>query len=97
MTKLGAVNVGSEQGLGEWGKVGGEQIAVWNPDWIVTGAGGGDPAEVKARLAADPAVAVTAAGRNGRILVVEDRHYGTTSQHIVHLMQAIAEALYDPR
>ena len=97
VTKLGAVNVGSEQGLGEWGKVGGEQIAVWNPDWIVTGAGGGDPAEVKARLAADPAVAVTAAGRNGRILVVEDRHYGTTSQHIVHLMQAIAEALYGPR
>ena len=31
VTKLGAVNVGSEQGLGEWGKVGGEQIAVWNP------------------------------------------------------------------
>ena len=94
MEKLGAVNVGSEQGLGEWGKVGREQIAAWNPDWIVAGAGGDDPAEAAARLAADPAVAVTAAGRKGRILVVEDRYYLATSQHVVHLMRAVAEALY---
>ncbi len=94
VTRLGAVNVGSEQGLGEWGKVGSEQVAVWNPDWIVTGSGGGDPAEVMERLTDDPAVAVTAAGRNKHILVVEDRYYMTTSQHVVHLMQAIAEALY---
>ncbi len=95
VTKLGAVNVGSEQGLGEWGKVGKEQIAAWNPDWIVTGSGGSNPTDVAERLAADPAVAVTAAGQKRQILVVENRHYVTTSHHVVHMMQAIAEALYD--
>lgn len=94
MDKLGAINVGSEQGLGEWGKVGSEQIAAWNPDWIVAGAGGEDPAEAARKLAANPAVAVTSAGRNRRILVVEDRRYLAMSQHVVHLMQAVAEALY---
>ncbi len=91
---LGAINVGSEQGIGEWGKVGSEQIAGWNPDWIVSGTGGADPSDVLQKLLADPAISVTTAGNKKQVLVVEDRHYLAMSQHVVHLVNAIAEALY---
>ena len=91
---LGAINVGSEQGLGAWGKVGSEQIAGWNPDWIVSGTGGAERSDVLRKLLADPAIATTTAGRKAQVLVVEDHYYLTMSQHVVHLVNAIAEALY---
>ncbi len=93
VTTLGAVNVGSEQGLGAWQRIGSEQVAAWNPDWIVTGTGGLPRDEVLASLGADPAVAVTTAGRRNQLVVVEDRHFLTMSQHVLGMVHAISQAL----
>lgn len=97
VTRLGGANVGSEYGLAEWGKVSNEQIAGWDPDWIVSGTGGAPIAEVRRKLLADPAVRATTAGRLEQIVVLEDRHYLTMSQHVIHLIEALADALYGAR
>ncbi len=91
---LGSVNVCSEYGLGASEKIDPEQIAAWNPDWIVTAAGGRTKDEALAALAADPAVALTAAGRSGRLLAIEDRYLLAMSHHILVAMRVIADALY---
>ena len=67
---------------------------MWYPDWIVSGTGGAEPPDVVRKLLADPAIAATTAGRKAQVLVVEDHYYLTMSQHVVHLVNAIAEALY---
>ncbi len=90
---LGAVNVGSEQGLGPSQKIDPEQIAAWNPDWIVAGTGGRPPGEARAALIADPAVRLTRAGRLGQILAIEDRDLTAMSQHVLGTMRALAEVL----
>lgn len=95
VTTLGAVNVGTEQGAGAWRTIGPEQIASWNPDWIVMGTGGRPLAEARAAMAADPAVALTSAGRRGQLVAVEDRHFLAMSQHVLGLVDAIANALAD--
>ncbi len=97
VTALGAVNVGTERGLGAWHRIGPEQVAAWNPDWIVTGSGGQPLDTVRAELAADPAVKMTTAGRRGQLLVVEDRQFLAMSQHVLGLMHAIADALFAGR
>lgn len=94
VTGLGAVNVGSEQGLGAWERIGSEQVAAWDPDWIVTGTGGQSPDEVRASLLADPAVMLTAAGRRNQVLVIHDRHFLAMSQHVAGMVHAMANALY---
>ena len=94
VTALGAVNVGAEQGIGPYASISSEHVASWNPDWIVC-AGEPDSIEsVRERLLADPGVAVTAAGRERQILVVDNRRYLSMSQHAVGLMEALAVVLY---
>lgn len=90
---LGSVNVGSEQGLGPWQRIGSEQVAAWNPDWIVTGTGGQPRDEVLDSLGADPAIAVTTAGQRNQLVVVEDRHFLAMSQHVLGMVHAISYAL----
>lgn len=90
---LGAGNVAADHGLGPWGNIGPEQIVTWNPDWIVTSTGGRTKERALAALAADEAVALTAAGRLGQFVVVEDRHFMSMSQHILELVRAVADAL----
>ncbi len=92
--KLGEINVGAEQGLGAHGQIGSEQIAAWNPDWIITGADPGEEEALRRRLLDDPGIAITTAAKQGQILIVENRHYLTLSHHAVHLMRRMAEAFY---
>lgn len=94
VTELGAVNVGTEQGLGPFGQIGEEQVASWDPDWIVAGAETGTIEEVRARILAGPGVSVTKAGRTGQVLVVKNRQFLTMSHHAVELMEALSEAIY---
>ena len=94
LTTLGAVNVAAEQGIGPHATIGGEQIAAWNPDWIVADAPAGEEAAVRRRLLENPAVAVTTAGRTGQILVVDHRRFITMSHHAAGLTEAVAAALY---
>ena len=63
----------AEGGLTGSGAVNSEQIVRWNPEWIVTGTDPGREQEARARLLADPAIALTQAAREGHILVLENR------------------------
>ena len=94
LTELGAINVAAEQGIGQYADISGEQVAAWDPDWIVTAAAHGATGQARDRLLADPGIAVTKAGRSGQILVVESRVFTAMSQHSVGLMEAIAAGLY---
>ncbi len=94
LTELGAVNVASEQGIGPYADISSEQVAAWNPDWIVASSERGDPSRVWNQLLADAGIAVTTAGRTGQILLVDSRQFTTMSQHAVGLMEAIAAGLY---
>lgn len=94
LTQLGAVNVAAEQGIGPHGMISGEQVAGWNPDWIIADAPAGEEAALRRRLLEQPGVAVTTAGRSGQILVLDHRRFITMSQHAAALVEAVAAALY---
>ncbi len=94
LEELGAVNVAAERGVGPYGSISSEEVAAWNPDWIVAAADSGAEAEVRSRLLADVGVTVTAAGRLGQIVVLANRTYLSMCHHAAGLMEAIAAALY---
>jgi iron complex transport system substrate-binding protein len=94
VNELGAVNVGTEQGLGPYGQISAEHVASWNPDWIVAGAENASTEEVRQRMLKDPGVSVTKAGRTGQVLVVKNREFLTMSHHAVELMESLAKAIY---
>ncbi len=94
VTDLGAVNVAAEQGVGPYGSITSEQVAAWNPDWIVAGVETGQGEVTKKRLLEDPGVAVTHAGRNEQVVVIDNRIFLSMSQHAVGVMETIATALY---
>ena len=94
LTELGAINVASEQGIGPYADISSEQVAAWDPDWIVAAAGYGDAEQVRDQLLADVGISVTKAGRSGQVLIVESRQFTTMSQHAVGLMESVATALY---
>ena len=97
VSALGATNVGAEQGLVSYDHVSSEQVARWNPDWIVTGALPGDGSGDQTSLLRDPAIAVTEAGRNGRILVLPRHIFLSTSHRVIDLAERLAAALFpDP-
>ena len=94
LTELGAVNVAAEQGIGPHGMISGEQIAGWNPDWILADAPDGEEDAVRRRILDQPGVAVTTAGRTGQVLVLDHRRFITMSHHAARLIEAVAAALY---
>ena len=94
LEQLGAINVGAERGIGPYGSISSEQVAAWNPDWIVAGGEPEFAADLRARLLADTGVAVSTAGRNGQVLIVENRRYLSMSQHVAGLLEDIAAAIY---
>ena len=97
VSALGATNVGAEQGLVSYHRISSEQIARWNPDWIVTGALPGDGSSDQQTLFRDPGIAVTKAVRNGRILVLPRHIFLSTSHRMIDLAERLAAALYpDP-
>ena len=94
VTDLGAVNVAAEQGVGPYGSITSEQVAAWNPDWIVAGVEPGHARTERDRLLADPGIAVTRAGREDQLLLIENRAYLSMSQHAVVVMETLAAALH---
>lgn len=94
LEELGAVNVAAERGVGPYGSISSEEVAAWNPDWIVAAADPEEEAVVRSRLLSDVGVAVTAAGRKGQIVILENRTYLSICHHAAGLMEAVAAALY---
>lgn len=94
LTELGAINVASEHGVGQYADISNEQVAAWDPEWIVAPADRGTTEQVRDRLLGDVGIAATHAGRDGQILIVESRQFNAMSQHAVSLMEAVADGLY---
>ncbi len=94
LTLAGATNVGAEQGLKSYARISTEEIAAWNPDWIVTGADPGQRDRLERELLADPGIAVTTAARSGQILILPQHVFLSVSHNIITLIESIASALY---
>ncbi|MCI0391483.1 MAG: ABC transporter substrate-binding protein [Acidobacteria bacterium] len=90
----GAVNVAAENGLRGFPKISAEQVTVWQPDFIVTGAEPSKSDSVRKRLLDDPVIATTAAARGGRIVVLDNRYLLTVSHHITRAVSDLADAIY---
>jgi iron complex transport system substrate-binding protein len=93
----GAVNICAEQGIKGFAKISSEKILEWQPDFLITGANRGKEKSVRDRLLEDPAVASGKAGRAGRIIVIDNRHFLTVSHHVVRFVEDLANGLYGDR
>jgi iron complex transport system substrate-binding protein len=93
---LGAENVASAAGLHGWPRVSSEQILAWDPEAIFAAAPPGEEEAERRRLLADPRVALTAAGRAGRVHVLDAATVTTVSHHIAELVEAIGACLAPP-
>jgi iron complex transport system substrate-binding protein len=93
---LNAVNVSAENGVEGFRQISAEQLTRWNPEYIVASAEPGQEADVRRRLLENPAVAASAAGRAGNIVILESRDFTTISQHIARTAEALADALFGP-
>jgi iron complex transport system substrate-binding protein len=90
----GAINVAAEHHLDEFPKINAEQVADWQPDFIVAGADAGQFEETRRQLLANPAVAATNAARSNRIIIMDNRYFLTVSQYVVHAVGALVDGLY---
>lgn len=93
----GAVNVSAERGVKGFAKINSEKILEWQPDFLIAGAKPGNEKNVSDRLLESPAVASSKAGRSGRIIVIDTRHYLTVSHHVVRFVEDVANGLYGDR
>jgi iron complex transport system substrate-binding protein len=93
----GAVNISAEQGIKGFAKINSEKILEWQPDFLITGANRSKEKSVRDRLLEDPAVATSKAGRAGRIIVIDNRHFLTVSHHVVRFVEDLADKLYGNR
>ena len=91
---IGAENVAATHGLLGYDRVNDEHIALWNPDWIVTGADTGLTERTRTSMLARPSIASTDAARLGHIVVLDNRLFLPLSPFTAHLVEALSQALY---
>ena len=95
LNTVGAINPAAEAGLKGYDRVNSEQLARWNPEWIVSGANDGQIDETRRRILADPGVALTDAGRTGHVLVLDNKVFLPMSPYSIGRLTALAEALWN--
>ena len=93
---VGGVNVAAQNGLTGYDAISTEQVLLWNPDWIVAGAGQGTTDAVLHRLLDDPAIGATRAAQTNRILVFEHHVFLSMSPFTGLILDALSKALYEP-
>ncbi len=94
VTMLGGINVGAERGLDTYDGISFEQIADWNPDWIVTGADPSREEALREALLANPGVAATSAARTGKLLILPRNVFLSMSHNVIELVESLSTALY---
>jgi iron complex transport system substrate-binding protein len=90
----GAKNVSAENGIDGIAKISVEKIIDWQPDFIVAGANQGDFDLVRKKMLENPVIAASRAGRAGRIIVIDNRHFLTVSQYVVRGVEDLAKGMY---
>ena len=93
---VGATNVAAAHGMRGVRKISNEQLLQWNPEVIVTSANRDTLEAARRQLLHDPAVAVTAAGKHQRIIVIPNRIFSTVTHHITQGIEQLARELYHP-
>ena len=91
---IGAHNLAAEHGVKWFGQVGVEQIGSWDPDAIICGAGPEAIEITRKQMLENPVFAATKAGRNGRIIVLENRLFLAASHHVAGFVEALVDELY---
>jgi iron complex transport system substrate-binding protein len=91
---LGGINVAAADGLHGYSSLNSEQILQWNPEWIIAGANRSETKRAVRALLDDPAIALTAAAKNGHIVVLENNVFMPMSPYTTLLLEAIGDALY---
>ena len=94
VTTLGGINVGAERGLERYDGISFEQIAAWDPEWIVTGADPGRQEDVRQALLGNPGVAATSAARDGKLLILPQEVFLSMSHNVIELVEGLSAALY---
>src|SRR5262249_24778532 len=89
----GAVNICAEQRIKGFAKINSEKILECQRVFRITSANRGKEKSVRDRLLEAPAVANSKAGRAGRIIVIDNRHFLTVSQHVVGFVEDLANEL----
>jgi iron complex transport system substrate-binding protein len=91
---VGGVNVAAAHGLKGYDLLNDEQIARWNPEWIIVGVAAGQLEATRDRILASPGIALTDAGRNKHVVLLENRVFLPMSPFTAQRVTAIAEALW---
>lgn len=91
----GAVNVTAQEGFDGFPEISAEQVARWNPDFIIASTAPAQFEETRARLLANPAIAASEAGKRGRIIVIDTRTLLAVTHHITKAVDALARGLYE--
>jgi iron complex transport system substrate-binding protein len=92
---VGAINIVAEKGLAGFLHISSEQLTQWNPEVIITSADRATVTETRSQLLQDPAVAVTRAGKTGRVIVIPNHLFLTVTHHITQGIAQLARELYD--
>jgi iron complex transport system substrate-binding protein len=91
---VGAINVSAEKGVEGVRRIDAEQITAWEPDYLVAGAREDGFESIRTRLLSSPAIAASAAGRSGRIILIDNRPFMSVSHHIAGAVEALVDALF---
>ena len=91
---VGAINITAEKGVTGFRKISSEQLIQWNPEVIIASADRDTVEETRHHLLQDPAVAVTRAGQNQRVIVIPNHLFLTVTHHITQGIEQLARELY---
>jgi len=91
---LGGINVGAQNGLQGYSLINPEQVVVWDPDWIISGAASGTTQDALQRLLDDPAIAQTTAARQGHVVVFDNNVFLPLSPYTTLLIGALGDVIY---
>src|ERR1700723_2787705 len=93
VTRLGGVDVGTENGIVGYDSVNFEQIVRWDPEWIIAGANIEGTTQALATLMSDHAISLTQAARNGHSVVLYNHLFLPMPTYTSIFVHEIAEAL----
>jgi len=90
----GAVNLSAENGVEQFGQIGTEQVAYWNPDWVICGMDPGAEDATRKWFFENPVLKMTRAGREGNLVLVPNRLYTAASHHMAAMVELLVEEFY---
>lgn len=90
---VGGVNVGAEQGLRTYQKVGSETILRWNPEWIFTWSDPGQGTRELQNWLDDPVVGATEAAQKQQVVVSDGKDHLPLSPLVTRLARIMANHL----